>query len=200
MFFLRAFVFLTAMLVVASSCFAQKQVSMTKSKHPSLSSPLNLQTLFNNGAALLLADDDGAGSGTADDVSFNVNFTITNASNSTFPNQSGASHPANERYDYRLAKYNVIMNDTVRDQLLRGRFANVKQVQSINGATGVAFRPSNPERIILTQSAIASTSVHEWGHCTGLRHRTGTDFIMHPSINANRKEINRDEKTSMQNH
>lgn len=188
--------FITPILSMAED---PKKVEFTVSRHPLLSAPKNLQALFNQGTALLRRDDDGPGSGTENDVSFHVTFTLSTAVQSTFPDQSVSTFPANERYNYRLPKYNEIRNDLYALQLRQGTFADLKQIEFGRGFTGWAN--SNNRTIIFTQSIIGSTTVHEWGHLCGIPHRNSTTHnIMYPYKDENRKEINIDEKASMLNY
>jgi len=151
-----------------------KYVTFTRSSSALLKKPQSAQTLFNNGAALLLRDDDGDGTGDAnDDVSLDVRFSINNAAKATFPNQSAKTFPVSERYDYTLPIYNDVPNNTAIRQLLGAKFADVKQVNSImtdtgikaNGVTSLGLSRSS---MILAQSATTTTGVHEWGHLCGL--------------------------------
>ena len=178
---------------------ASGQVKFTVSTHPLLTSPNDLQSLFNNGAKLLEQDDDGAGMGVEDDVSHKVSFSLSKAGQSTFPDQSASTFPAAERYDYRLARYNEIPNDTVGLQLLAAGFSGIKQVKRGHDFTGWAN--SSNKSLILTQQAIASTCVHEWGHLCGLPHRDSSNVnIMYSAKDSKRNEINRDEKKAMQSY
>jgi hypothetical protein len=176
-----------------------KQVAFTRSTHPSLRSPLSAQSLFDTGAAALFRDDDGNGNcDVNDDVSLAVRFTIRTAGSATFPNQSASTFPVSERYDYTLPKYNDIPNDAVCLQLLAGKFAQLKQVNTGNNFTGVTSR--SYKSLILTQSARATTSVHEWGHLCGLSDLYDAAYklrIMYGYASDTKCEINTSERNAM---
>lgn len=185
----------------SASCTVQVQlpthtINFTKSRHPDLASPTDAQGLFTAGAALVKSDDDGPGSGDEDDVCADLTFVITTAAEATYPDQSDAAFPANERFDYTDAKYNEITNNTDRNNLLRGSFANIKNSQSGNGFTGVAFRPGN--KMILTEIANSRTAIHEFGHMAGLTHRDSTNKnIMYSVSNTTKNEVNKAERDAM---
>ena len=172
-------------------------INFRKSRHPDLASPKNAQTLFNSGAAIVRSDDDGPGDGgSEDDVCADLTFNITDATSPTFPDQSANTFPANERFDYRLAKYNNITNDTDTTNLLRATFANIKQIQSGNGYTGVAFL--NSSKMILTESANDRTAIHEFGHMAGLEHRDSTNKnIMYSVFSTTKNEVNKTERDAL---
>lgn len=177
-----------------------KYVTLSRSYHRLLSSPVSAQNLFTGGAALLLKDDDGDGNGDVnDDVSLDVRFYIPNAIKATFPNQSASTFPAAERYDYTLAKYNDVPNSTVAIQLLAARFAMVKQVNSLPGWYGVTIT-NNRASMILAQSAPTMVGVHEWGHLCGLPdYYSSADSrrIMYGYGNSVSCEINVSERAAM---
>ena len=186
---------------VSSGTYANpvKYVTLTRSNHPSLTSPNSAQNLFNTGAQLLLSDDDGTGTGdTNDDVSLDVRFTINTATRATFPDQSATSFPAAERYNYALAIYNDIPNDTAGMQLLNATFAQVKQVNSGYDFTG--WSNSANRTLILTQVANRQTAIHEWGHNCGLPHRSDPAAIMYDTWSSTKNEINTTERTAMSNY
>ncbi len=183
---------------ISMESMAVKNVTFSLSKHPSLVGAVDIQDMFNKGAALLKKDDDGPGSGNSDDVSLDIKFTINTAAKAKFPDQSSNAFPVNERYDYTLMQYNIIRNDTVMNQLLGANFSDIKQIKSGYDFDGVALPSSKPARIILAQDAIPSTAVHEFGHCAGLNHRNTSIFnIMYDTSVATRNEINQTESNAM---
>ncbi|MFN0060522.1 MAG: hypothetical protein ACKVX7_18855 [Planctomycetota bacterium] len=183
--------------------YPTKAVTFTKSRHPLLAAPSDYQALFNSGAAAMRMDDDGPGDGgETDDVCLDVTPTVNDAASATFPDQSAATFPAAERFDYTLAEYNDIVNLTVRNQLRAATFADLKLVtSSISAAGGMITGVANPSNrtIIFTQGAIATTTVHEWGHNCGLSHRdSDSEAIMYGTSSATKNEINRTERASYQ--
>ncbi|WP_419192476.1 hypothetical protein [Engelhardtia mirabilis] len=183
-----------------------KVVAFTRSRHPNLASPNDLQSLFDSGAALVKGDDDGPGDGGFDDdVCLDLSFTLTVAAQATFPDQSAGTFPPAEQYDYTLPIYNDIPNSTAKSQLLAATFANLKQVNSGQNGPGKVFTASAKKpgkSIVFTQIAVAATTVHEWGHNAGLGHRPETDdqkpAILYFSNVPGRNEINRDERKKME--
>jgi hypothetical protein len=177
-----------------------KYVTLSRSYHPSLKTPVSAQNLFIQGAALLLKDNDGDGNGDVyDDVSLDVRFYIPNAIKTTFPNQSASTFPAAERYDYTLPKYNDVPNSTVAIQILAARFAVVKQVNTLPGWYGVTTS-NNRASMILVQKAPVMVGVHEWGHLCGLPDYYNTADkmrIMYGYGNSVSCEINTSERAAM---
>ena len=151
------FVVASIALFFSPAVVAQKVVKFTESYHPKLSQAADVQKLFNDGALLLKVDDDGPGTGAEDDVSLLVKFDISKARSNTFPDQSSASFPLNERFDYRHDKYLEIRSNFDGNQLRRASFANLKIVKKGHDFSGWAYSPN--KTIIFTQKAIASTSV-----------------------------------------
>jgi hypothetical protein len=180
-----------------------KAVTFTKSRHPLLASPSDYQALFNTGATAMRMDDDGPGDGMEmDDVCLDLTITVSDAASATFPDQSAATFPAAERFDYTLPGYNDIVSLTMRSQLLAATFADLKLVNtSISAAGGTITGVANPgnRTIVFTQGAIATTTVHEWGHNCGLSHRdSDTQAIMYGTSSATKNEINRTERAAYQ--
>jgi len=171
-------------------------VKWTQSVHPDGGGP-NAVTLFTAGAVLAKEDNDGPGDGGAeDDTCVDMTFNIVNAAKATFPDQTANTFPANERFDYRLAKYNEITNNVDRNNLLRAGFANIKLAKSGNGWTGVAFKPGHD--MILNSAANSRTAIHEFGHAAGLDHRDSTNKnIMYSVSNTTKNELNRTERDTL---
>jgi hypothetical protein len=174
-----------------------KLVTFEVSRHPSLARPVKLQALFDEGAKLVLTDDDGPGEGTDDDVSFDVSFTITPAKAEKFPDQSASPDPS-QSFDYKEADYNEITDFVHLYQLGRAKFAHLMQVESLPDPL-VAYAHHTSKTIIFSQAASRDTTVHEWGHSCGLPHRDSSNQnIMHSTATGQECKINADERAAMQ--
>lgn len=181
---------------------AGNDVTFTYSVHPEYKKPINLQKLFDEGGELLRKDDDGPGNGnTSDDVSLDVNFKLIEAASTTFPNQSALNYPEAQRYDFTLGRYNRLQNSVTKLQLRNATFAQIKLVETAKNMTGQA-RCTNNTMVLNGGAAKSSTTVHEWGHLTGIYgHRNdSTELIMYEHTNANRCEINTREKSAYEKY
>ncbi len=190
-------------------------IAYTRSLHPDLTGANDVPAFFVAGAALTKSDDDGPGDGGADDdVCIDLTFNIANATSATFPDQSATTFPAAERFDFTDAKYNDITNFTDLTRVWEATFSDIKQVNSINltGIGGVNGAGNfGTHELILAQSALFTTTIHESGHNAGIRHpkdpggsprSTAAEqmkALMYFQGIAGRKELNRTERTKFEN-
>ena len=124
-----------------------------------------------------------------------MKFTISTAASATFPNQSANTFPAEERYDYRLAKYNDVPNDTVESSCAwrrsRTSSRSIRATTSRVGKAGEQNHYSDAKGDRLLDGARSGYR--------GLGHRDPNVNIMYEANDANRREINTTEGTAMKN-
>lgn len=140
------------------------QVRMSWSRHPQASA-LSPQGKFDDGAQLLAQDDDQRIKNPTDpndDVPLYVEFFIIPALAQIFPGKYATN-----------SDYNVIVSQSLAEELLGQTFSNVKLVTYMGWETNGTFveawglSVTNSPTIILRADAPAATAVHEWGHTAG---------------------------------
>ncbi len=143
-----------------------KVVSMTVSKHPSISTMPDFQTAFDDASEFLAYDYDGVvGNEITDDVSTYVEFNISIANLPSFPSP------------YNASAFNYITNRLKLEALYYATFSNVKYVSDINIVINrneswhpLAFSIPFVSGIVTTTNS-ANVLAHEYGHSAGLEHR-----------------------------
>lgn len=162
-----------------------------KNSAPQLTSLSKAEALFDAGSVLL------SGQLQSDEDVIDVKFKLVDIEGSTqsvFPDQSN-DPDITQQYNYTLEKYNYITNDITGRQLLNATFAQVKLVKSAWGFTGEYSGWANHENrsMILTDSALDSTTVHEFGHFACLPHSNLANRIMFRRDTNKRKSITDEE-------
>ena len=204
-----------------------KAVTMKYAWHPDLAANRrDIASAFNlDDAPLARHDNDGPrhlqdisseagrqamlGAYDKDDVPLKIDFVLSD--NGAFPDQSNASFPETERYDYTNSVYNNIHDFNTAVQLHSATFAHIKQVNSLTIGEDDFAGHAVPalSSIILSQSIRVGTCIHEWMHLAGVEHRSETTSATVPfdpndraapylmSYGIARNEINRYERLKM---
>ncbi len=175
-----------------------KDITMTRSAHPSIAAPVDIQALFIAGAVDMYADNDGPGAAdTLDDVCLDVLFVIPAAADATFPDQTFLIIFG---IDYTLAQYNNPSNASQMSDLLNADFARVLQVTTMICAGVSAFGcAATGKNMVFNQNVLGCVTVHELGHAAGLPHRNDPGAIMHATaLGVN--EINTSERSNYEGY